>query len=164
MFCPACGSNNSDEQRFCRRCGMNLEATAQSLRDWVPSAESADLIRREQRLERFGRIAFGGFGLIVMLAVIGLIYTIATKMVLSGSEPWVDVLLIAFITFAALTLTYVVFNEDLKARRRRARPAPPTALEGSVVTGKLLEETQFEPISTVTDNTTELLPTRKREL
>jgi hypothetical protein len=142
---------------------MNLEASARSLREWEPSAESADLIRREQRIERFGQFAFGGFGIVLLVAVAGIIYTILTKMVLAGTQPLVGILLIAFIIFAVLTLGYVAFNEDLKERRKKSRWSSPAEIEAAVVTGKLLEEKEFEAVPTVTENTTELLPTRKRE-
>ena len=31
MFCPNCGKDNSNEQKFCASCGTNLEAVAQAL-------------------------------------------------------------------------------------------------------------------------------------
>ena len=162
MFCPACGSKNKNDQRFCRSCGMNLESAAESLRDLKPT-EQSDLARREHFLEVFGNIAFGGFGIVLLIAVLGLIYYIFTRMVLGGEQPLAGVLLINFILFAVLTLVYVIANEDLKEKKKKARPAPPKELENPVVTGKLLEEKEFEPIPTVTENTTDLLPVRDRE-
>ena len=168
MFCPGCGSKNSTEQRFCRGCGINLVPFVEALVDQVPVSESDDLIRREQRLERFGQFAFGGFGIVVLIAIGGLIYTIFTKMVLAGPEPLVGLILIAFIIFAALALTYVFFAEDLKGRRKKAgratEPPPPIPeLTTPAATGKLLEETRFEPAGSVIENTTELLPVPKRK-
>jgi hypothetical protein len=29
MYCPSCGNQNSEEQRFCRSCGLRLEAITQ---------------------------------------------------------------------------------------------------------------------------------------
>ena len=143
---------------------MNLEQAAQSLLEQFPGGQSIDLARREQMLERFGKIAFGGFGIVLLLAVAGMIYTVIMKMVLAGEQPWAGVLLIFFMLFALLSLTYVIFNEDLKEKRKKAlHPAPVEPEPDSIVTGKLLDEGHFEPIPTVTENTTDLLPSRNRE-
>ena len=140
---------------------MNLESTAEALRAWTPSKD-VNLELRERRLERFGQFAFGGFGVVLILAVLGIIYTILTKMVLTGQQALVGILLIAFLVFAILTLAYVIFKEDLKEKRMKTRPATPQELE-SPVTGKLLEENQFEPVPAITEHTTDLLPVRERE-
>ena len=141
---------------------MNLEAAAASLVEQFPASEQKDLARREEVLERFGTFAFGGFGVVGLIAVIGMIYVILTKMVFSGRQPWAGVILIAFLISAVLMLTYVVFKEDLKERQRKARPAvSPPEFENPAMTGKLLEETSFEPIPSVIEDTTELLPSRR---
>ncbi|MBL8125846.1 MAG: zinc ribbon domain-containing protein, partial [Blastocatellia bacterium] len=31
MFCPTCGKDNPHEQRFCARCGTNLETVSMAL-------------------------------------------------------------------------------------------------------------------------------------
>ena len=166
MYCPSCGSKNSTDQRFCRACGMNLESTASSLREQYPDSERYELTKREQRLERFGQFAFGGFGIVLLIAIGGLIYTIFTKMVLTGQQPLAGILLSAFIVFAALTLAYVVFAEDLKDKRKRGRAEAiggPDELRSPAVTGRLLEEREFVPAASVTENTTDLLPVADRE-
>ena len=134
---------------------MNLEQAAQSLLEQFPAGDGLDLVRRERRLERLGKVAFGGFGVVLILAVCGMIYAILTKFVFAGDQPWVGLLLIAFLIFAVLSLAYVVFREDLKEKRQKTRSA---ALEMPAVTGRLLEEKQFEPIPAVTESTTDLLP------
>ena len=141
---------------------MNLEPAAQSLREQFPAGDRPDLDRREERIEKFGRFAFGGFLIVVGLAVVGLIVTILDRIVFSGDSPWVGLGLIAFLIFAVLTLVYVGFREDLKEKRKKAgfdhAPASPPELESPAVTGRLLEEKEFEPIPSVTENTTSLLP------
>ncbi len=68
----------------------------------------------------------------------------------------------AFIIFAALTLSYVVMNEHLKEKRAKLGELPDQL--PAAKTGKLLDESRFEPITTsVTEGTTELLKVRKRE-
>ena len=157
MFCPNCGANNSTEQKFCRSCGLNLEQTALSLLEQIPSAESAGLLKRQKNLEKFGNIAFGGFGIVLLMAVSAIIYLIFTKVILSGNSVFGGILLIAFIVFAILTLTYVAFNEDLKEKLQKKNPTLNNELTEQRNTAKLLTDKPFEPISSVTENSTELL-------
>lgn len=164
MFCPSCGATNSIDQRFCRSCGLNLEHAAQSLRDQFPMSGPSDLARREARLEKFGQVAFGGFLVVVVSAVVGLVYAILARFVFSGDNPAVGILLTAFIIFAMLSLAYVIFREDLKEKRMKiAREEEPPGGAPPVVTGRLIEEREFEPVPTVTEDTTDLLPSQKRK-
>ncbi len=162
MFCPNCGANNSTEQKFCRSCGLSLEKTAESLLEQIPSAQSAKLLKRERNLEKFGNIAFGGFGLVILTGIGAIIYLIFTKMILTGESVFGGVLLTAFMIFAALSLTYVVFNEDLKERKQKAHPGLKNELTEKRETGKLLENPPFEPIGGVTENSTELLHVERK--
>jgi len=162
MFCPNCGANNSTEQKFCRSCGLNLEQTALSLLEQIPSAESAGLLKRQKNIEKFGNIAFGGFGIVLLIAVSAIIYLIFTKVILSGNSVFGGILLIAFIVFAILTLTYVVFNENFKERMQKTNPSLNNELAEKRDTAKLLEEKLFEPVSSVTENSTELLYTKNK--
>lgn len=66
MFCPQCGSNQSDELKFCKVCGANLQAVRQSLasreagekmdwsKTWVAEMfmSSEEAVRRKAELER----------------------------------------------------------------------------------------------------------------
>jgi len=162
MFCPNCGANNTTEQKFCRSCGLNLESSAASLLEQIPSAEAAKLLKREKNLEKFGNVAFGGFGLVIAIAVAALVYWIFAKMVLSGENIFGGILLMAFMIFAALTLAYVVFKEDLKERKQKTNPTLKNEMAETLETGKLLEEKPFEPARSVTENTTDLLPVESK--
>src|SRR5688572_4391541 len=100
MYCPACGSQNSTEQKFCRSCGMNLELSASSLLEQYPDRQRFDLQKQERSLEAFGNLAFGGLGVIVGLSICGFIYLIVTRMILSGTQPVAGVLFALFLIFA----------------------------------------------------------------
>jgi uncharacterized membrane protein YvbJ len=157
MFCPNCGANNSTEQKFCRSCGLNLEKSAESLLEQLPNAESANLSMQNRLIEKFGNFALGGLGLVILAAVIAFIYIIFEKMILTGGNIAAGILLIAFLIFAFLTLVFVFFNESLKEKKAKINPALSNELTGAKNTGKLLEEKPFEPVPSVTENSTELL-------
>ena len=165
MFCPSCGANNSTEQKFCRSCGMNLEQTSQSILQQFPSAESANLVRRGKMLEKFGGFAFAGFGIVLLLAIGSMIYLIITRVIIGGKTPleqFGGVLLVLFMVFAAMTLAYVGFNEDLKERKQKLAPTLENELSGKHDTAKLLDVREFEPVPSVIDETTELLGVKNK--
>jgi len=157
MFCPNCGANNSTEQKFCRSCGLNLELSAKSLVEQLPNSQNANFIKQTQQVEKFGNFALGGLGIVLVAAISAIIYIIFSKMILTGANVLVGILLIAFLIFAMLSLVFVFFNESLKERKAKINPAFADELTGAKNPGKLLEEKHFEPVPSVTENSTELL-------
>ena len=156
MFCPGCGAKNLVEQKFCRSCGVNLEGTTASLLEQFPDGTRSDLQRKEQSLDRFGSVAFTGFGIVIGVGLLWLLYYIFERMVLSGKQPVPGILLIAFIIFAGLSLGYVFWREHLSEKRSKLGKSPNAELP-TATTGKLLEEPTFEPVPSVVEHTTELL-------
>ena len=162
MFCPKCGAKNTVEQKFCRSCGLNLEQTALSLLEQISSTESTELLRKQRNLEKFGAIAFGGFGLVLLTALTAIIYFIFIRMIWSGESVFFGILLIAFMIFAGLSLIYVFFNEDLKEKQQKNRPTLKNELTEKPDTAKLLEDKPFEPVPSITEDSTELLFTKNK--
>jgi hypothetical protein len=155
MFCPNCGQENSTEQKFCRKCGLNLEKSAASLVEQMPEGLLPGT--GDRRLEMLGNIAFGGLGLVVVAGVAGMIYVIAQKFILSGTGVVTGIFFILLLIFAMLGLTYVVLNESRKEKRLSNRIAnKPEAIE-SPDTARLLETGDFQPVSSVVEDTTDLL-------
>lgn len=164
MFCPNCGANNTTEQKFCRSCGLNLEETTISLLEQIPKAEYAGLRKHERMLEKFGNIAFTGFSLAVFVGITAVIYVIFTKMVLTGNQPFAGLLLIAFIFFAGLALTYVFFAETLKGKRDKLNPRLNSQTAELIPPKSLPDNAAFQPATSVIENTTELLNGEKKPL
>ena len=163
MFCPSCGAQNNTDQKFCRSCGMNLENSAASLLEQFPSKGRADLQLEEKRLQRFGQFAFTGFGIVIGLAILSMIYLIITKVIIAGDQLFGGIMFIAFIVFAGLSLAYVIWQESLKEKRARIAMAPGREITSTEPTGKLLDEGGFEPVpNSVVEDTTELLTTKSR--
>jgi hypothetical protein len=160
MFCPNCGANNSTEQKFCRSCGINLEKTAESLLEQLPTAESANLLKQTKLLEKFGNVAFLGLASVLLVGISLLIFVIFDKMVLSGEKVLFGLFLISFVIFAMLSLAYVFFNETLKEKKAKINPILNKEANQEFEkkdTAKLLEDKPFELVPSVTENSTELL-------
>ncbi len=162
MFCPGCGKPNSIDQKFCRACGINLEQSAASLREQYPDSERLDLKKQEMLLERYGQIVFSGFGVALGLGIVGLLYAILTNIILSGTRPYFGLLLMGFIIFAGLSLGYVIWNESLKEKRARIDKAPGLAGHAESSAAPLTDGSAFEPVPSVTENTTRKLKSERR--
>src|SRR5215470_14671591 len=74
MYCPNCGKENSEKQRFCRSCGLGLQAISQALADELSPGEengcSAGILNREQKGSQNPLIY--GFLMLMVGAIIGL--------------------------------------------------------------------------------------------
>jgi cytochrome c biogenesis protein CcdA len=144
---------------------MNLASAAQSLVEQFPSGDQTDMTRREVRLEKLGNLAFVGFLFVMIFAVLGLLFAILGRLVVSGDNPLMGIAVMVFIIFGMMTLGYVFFRKSLKEKRKKnftqeseSQRVPPA------VTARLIEEREFEPVPTITEETTNLLPTPKRNL
>jgi hypothetical protein len=165
MFCPNCGANNSTEQNFCRSCGLNLEKTAESLLEQIPTAESANLLKQKNLLEKFGNVTFGGLVTVFLLGISILVFTIYNKMILSGTNVSLGFFLIFLVIFGMLSLVYVFLNETLKKKKSLPNPVLNQETGAKVEnrefekkdTARLLEDKPFEPVPSVVEDSTELL-------
>lgn len=158
MFCPNCGANNTTGQKFCRSCGLNLEKTAESLLIQIPAAQSAKLTKQEKLLDMFGKIAFGGFGIVVLLSVALFLFALFQAMIIKGgsSERIIGILIFLGIIFVILLISYSVLLQVRKSKKRQMRDEESDQLE-AVKTAELLEEKPFIPISSVVEETTDSL-------
>ena len=161
MFCPNCGKENQADQKFCRSCGLKLDAVLQVVAELLPSEECAALQKRKRIIEKLGIASLSIAGLIGLMS---LIFAAALyKLVLFGPEFmfWASAIaLMVFLMVAAVLIGYSkLFMRFEKADPQMAHldesPSIPT-------TGKLLEDRFFQPVPSVTEHSTELLPRRDK--
>lgn len=158
MYCPNCGQENSIEQKFCRRCGLNLEKSVESLIDQNAAGLTVREVDPDHWLEMLGKFAIGGTALVGLVAVGAMVYTIITKFVLTGSGVFFGIVMSLLLIFAVLGLTYVALNEGRKSKRKQS--APPSEFEKPEM-AKLLDTGGFEPVPSVVEDTTERLKVGK---
>ena len=159
MFCPNCGKETSAEQKFCRACGLGLEKIAHSVAEQLPAQMDDNLLAQKQRYERWGVMALSIFALgVLSLIVYGIVYKV---MIVKGDvAAGLTLLGLLILVGSGLLSTYLFAkaNEAAEATKRRL----PVAEESKTAdpTGKLLPEVRIEPLPSVTERTTDLLPAR----
>jgi hypothetical protein len=67
MFCPQCSAENSLEQKYCRRCGLQLAAARISLQGGV-----SDALKQHQK----GEVMFSGGGVTLVIFILAALVNI----------------------------------------------------------------------------------------
>lgn len=158
MFCPSCGKTNSTEQKFCRSCGLSLEATLASLVRQTGVARSDALSRRKERIE-LALVWLGGGALAAFISV--MIYTVVTKIIIDKGDLWSGVGFIAFFLVAAAAILLVIYKEALADKiEENSNVRSPDPLKPADT--NQLTEASFDRIPSVTESTTELLNAERK--
>jgi hypothetical protein len=163
MYCPNCGNQSSENQKFCRSCGLALEKVAQSIAEQLPTQLEENLQKKADKLDRLGVAALSLFGLTVLgFAAYGIFY----KLMISQGKIWAGLAALGTLIVLGCGLASVILfamaNEKRQASAKRKLEGP-AELEGSPNTKQLLPEAAPQPIYSVTDRTTELLFAEKKK-
>jgi hypothetical protein len=165
MYCPNCGNKNAAEQKFCRSCGLGLSKIAQSVSEQLPTELEENLQQRTEKLQRLGVGALSVFGVGVLSV---LLYNAFTKLMLTkGPLLAALILLVAVVVVGCGLLSVILFakaNELKEASGKRQLTEPkPLELPPTDSTRELLPEPQVNQPLSITEHTTELLVTDKKE-
>jgi hypothetical protein len=153
MYCPKCAATVSDDQKYCRSCGLDLQIISQvfSIESRaIESTESEAARGRKERLRIRGTIT------LMSSLMIGCLIPICLGLFQDwpGLTPLILVLsgLAGLSLFAGIILlTYV---DSLRIIKKSSRPAP---LPRGVTTNQLAPIDQSESALNVTERTTDLL-------
>jgi len=163
MFCPNCGKENRADQKFCRSCGLKLDAISQVVADQFPSEEYADLQRRKQIFEILGLSALS---IAVLIGLMLLLFKVAYyKLILLGPELLFSSAIGALIVFLLLSVFF--FNYPtffMRFEKVDPQRSPPEESLDPGPTNKLIEDRPFEPVPSVTEDSTDLLPRERTRL
>ncbi len=148
MFCPNCG-NETNAQNFCRSCGIRVEKILKLLVTEIEEKEKTNSQKRDDLFRKLGFVSLSlllglGFGVIFYL-------TVYYKFLLFGVETITTIGVIAAIVLGLLSLTFYNLPKFLNSETKE------NEIEEAKITNKLLAEGNFEPIPSVTENSTELL-------
>lgn len=171
MFCPNCATKIGEGQRYCRACGLSLgrlagllsEELTAGTKEGASPAEAARLVRRKRDVERWlggvGAASAGGF-------LVALVAVAFFREAIEGAPAVEQIVRLAFALAGLAALALFFYRESLKktlaARGVSADEA--RQLGRAAETSRLLPETHFEPASSVTDRTTELLAAKQERI
>jgi len=164
MHCPSCGNESSLDQKFCRKCGFNLEPITKLVVQRPPSEES-QLDKHEQEkaiTRRMFRIM--GWGLLIVL--VGVVLVVLTRgFAPDGLENLLGPLGLIFLLGGTAVAGYSIFDairESTKPALAKARVTKDGEISQAETTKELLEERIPVPVPSVTERTTRLIASERK--
>lgn len=151
MYCPNCGTEISLDRRFCRSCGMSLEAISKALADHLSLVDpDKSVVKTDERLILHRMYRFLLWGIIAILAGMALVAI--------GKKNDLISLPGLFVLFAGVLITAYGVLSPLKAKAlSSSQDSLPKGLPHRERRMPLLSEHQKVPMPSVTEGTTELL-------
>ncbi len=158
MYCPNCGKNNSDEQKYCRTCGFELEGVNKIV-EKIRVAQEDDTFFSARLFDKLGRFFMYAFFAVAFAYVFYL--SVYYKFEIFGIETMFMFAVFGFFLLGFLSLLFFGFKHFKLKSGSTNRDSGTKTQELNAPEGALVEST-FEPIGSVTENSTELLYTKNR--
>lgn len=154
MFCPNCGANNNKKQNYCRFCGLNLRDTAKSLTSQLVFGEDTDRLKSLSSARRLMDSASTALAGALIICVVAYLFIEPTF-----SKNVVKIFLGIFFLLKLIqeTIGYYLRRGRSKATADKFAQSRTEQLE-TKETVRFLEEKPLEPVLSVAENSTELLP------
>jgi hypothetical protein len=168
IFCPNCGANNNIEYNFCRFCSFHLQETTASLTAQLSSGKNVGQLKKLEWIKRLSDLSSSGLIFSAVPAILIYLYTAITKTPFAGIKVFyalvVGFVIMESVMFYLRRTNTLGYAEELSRKnslaqndlKKSEKPEKAEKLEKRE-TAKLLEEKPFEPVSSVTENTTDLL-------
>jgi ABC-type bacteriocin/lantibiotic exporter with double-glycine peptidase domain len=156
IFCPNCGANNNIEQNFCRFCSLHLQETTASLTAQLSFGKNAGQLKKLEWIKKFSDLSSSGLIFSAVPAILIYFYMVFTNTPYAGIKVFYALFVIFLILESVmfyLRRTNTLGYADEMNRKSALMQNKPEKRE----TAKLLEEKPFEPVPSVTENTTDLL-------
>ena len=165
MYCPICSTKVALDQKFCRSCGFGLEKVSQAISEQHPIELTRNLEEQKNKLERLGVIALSVFGIGIVSFFLYMIGYKISSFVAQGKILPILGLIGLTVVLASGLLAVILFAKakDVQAESTKRRLKVRAEMPESGTTAKLLEESTFEPLPSVTERTTDLISVEKQK-
>lgn len=119
MYCPVCGKENNEEQRFCRSCGLSLQPVIRAVKGETSPIDAGETqvatVSRAQQLWQ-NPFAYG-----LLLIVLGLTFEVIADKVLGSSKAadigtLISILGVGLIGFKGVMLVMMNPNNPSRAK------------------------------------------------
>ena len=149
MHCPTCGTQTSETQRFCRSCGLELQAIQQIVASQLSGSKPA-----QHQVERRARLAWLLFSGIAVMFGGGCLLALEKRHELGYPTGLLGLLMV----FSGMLLSmYAMLAPILHPRVAPHHTPEPAALSAANTTSKLALNAGIEPVLSVTEHTTRTL-------
>jgi hypothetical protein len=158
MFCPNCGASNNKKQNYCRFCGLNIRDAAKSLINQIAFGQDSDLLKLLSSVKR--AIDSASAALIGVLTVCVISYFFIEPGFGKGVMK-ISLGILFLLKMIQEIIGYYQRQERSKARADRFEQRTTEQLESKEAAG-FLEEKPIEPLPSVVEHSTRLLPIENR--
>jgi zinc-ribbon domain len=163
IYCPNCATQSSDDQKFCRSCGFDLQVISLALatESEPDDSDELELADSEFPQNRQKRMVFLGIAALMSGLMIGCLIPICLGLFpnWSGLTPLILVLsgLAGLPLFGGVIL--LVYSDYLPETQPPKEPSRSVLLRRGVTTNQLHPAGQSEPVPSATECATGLLNT-----
>ena len=162
MYCPKCGTQNTDDASFCRACGVNLSLVPQALTGLLPEAVTVGGKSEDKRHRRDDppNLTYALVKTLVGIAFIIVALAVKDSIQIAGHIWWFWMLIPAAGSLGAGIAEFVRLNQQPKPNQLVGSAYMPPSISNAPRATELPPRRSTSNIytpSSVTENTTKLL-------
>ncbi len=164
MYCPKCATPHSEEQKFCRSCGFDIQALSRMLAPELQAVEPDQSAPQTGKPSKSRKAKLQIQGTITLFSALMVGCLIPISVGLLSKWPGLNQLILVLAGFGGLLLfssiIMLAYSDTLPKTQEAKEPfrmTPFRPLPNAVPTNQLPPAGQSEPVPGITERTTGLL-------